>query len=192
MVDNLSVIAIRSVQTNVNKMRKNTGFTLIEIIIVIGILAILAVLILMIVNPLAQFQKANDARRKEDLSQIQRALEQYYQDNGVYPTGTIDHKLTNPQLTPIPWGTSWSPYMNVLPADKNGRSYVYISTGQKYWLYAGLERGGIDVQACKNTSSACQSDPFGTSCQCDNVPSGVYCGSTNICTYGISSPNTTP
>lgn len=174
-------------------MKKNTGFTLIEIIIVIGILAILSVLILMIVNPLAQFQKANDAKRKEDLSQIQRALEQYYQDNGVYPTGTPDYKLTNPQLSPIPWGTSWSPYMNVVPSDKNGRSYVYISTGQKYWIYASLERGGVDVQACKNTSSACIADPLGVNCQCDGVPSNVYCGSSgDICTFGVSSPNTTP
>jgi len=173
-------------------MKKNAGFTLIEIIIVIGILSVLAVLILLIVNPLAQFQKADDARRKEDLSQMQRALEQYYQDNGVYPTGTQDYKLTNPQLSPIPWGTSWSPYMNVLPSDKNGRSYEYISTGQKYWIYASLERGGVDVQACKNTSSNCQSDPFGANCQCDNVPNGVFCGGSNICTYGTSSPNTSP
>lgn len=179
-------------------MKRRNGFTLIELIIVIGILAILALFVLTIVNPLQQFQKANDTRRKEDLAQVQRGLEQYYQDNGAYPTGTADYQLTNPELTPIPWGSSWSPYMNVVPKDPdNNRSYKYVSTGQKYWIYASLERGGIDLQACKNTDSACSSAPLSTSCQCDGVPTSTYCsppnsGIANVCDYGISSPNTTP
>lgn len=181
---------------NVSNMKKNTtylGFTLLELIIVIGVLAILALLVLMIVNPFAQFQKANDARRKEDLAQIQRTLEQYYQDNGVYPTGTQDHQLTNPQLTPVPWGSSWSPYMNVVPKDPDGtKSYVYVSTGQLYRLYAALDRGGLDVQACKAADSTCQQSPFSSSCQCGYVPALTYCGGTHICTFGLSSPNTTP
>lgn len=175
------------------KLRKSSGFTLIELIIVIGVLSILALLVLLIVNPFAQFQKANDARRKEDLGQIQKTLEQYYQDNGVYPTGTADHKLTNPQLTPIPWGTSWSPYMNVVPKDPDAnKSYVYVSTGQTYWLYAALDRGGLDTQACNASVSTCQQSPLSASCQCGNVPVNTYCGTTQICTYGVSSPNTSP
>lgn len=176
-----------------NKKFQSVGFTLLELIVVIGILAILALLILMIVNPFAQFQKANDAKRKEDLAQIQRTLEQYYQDNGVYPTGTQDYKLTNPQLTPIPWGSSWSPYMNVVPSDPDGtKSYIYISTGQKYWIYTALDRGGLDVQACNATNTSCQQSPFSSYCQCASVPVNVYCGGTHICTYGVSSPNTSP
>jgi len=175
------------------KLKLSLGFTLLELIVVIGVMAILAGLILAIVNPLAQFQKANDARRKSDLSQIQKALEQYYQDNGVYPTGTQDYRLTSPQLTPIPWGSAWTPYMDFVPADPdNNRSYVYISSGQTYWLYASLERGGLDTQACKNTNSSCLASPLSSSCGCDNVPNGALCGGNNVCTFGVSSPNTTP
>ncbi len=173
--------------------KKLSGFTLLELIIVIGIIAVLSVMILAIVNPLAQFQKANDTRRKEDLAQVQRALEQYYQDNGVYPTGTQSYTITNPQLTPIPWGSSWAPYMNVLPADVDAnRSYVYVSTGQSYWIYASFERGGKDVQACKTSDNNCQLSPLSSSCKCPNVPNGATCGGGNVCTYGVSSPNTTP
>lgn len=197
------VIVMHSVLINVSNMKKlftSRGFTLLELIIVIGVLAILSLLVLMVVNPLEQFRKANDARRKDDLSQIQRGLEQYYQDNGAYPTGyqanvggQVVSEITNPQLTPIPWGGSWSPYMNVIPNDpSSNRTYVYVSTGQKYWLYTSLERGGKDVQACKSTDNSCQIDPFSSSCQCGNVPVNVYCGGTNVCTYGVSSPNTTP
>ena len=192
-----------NVQVNVIKMKKvlkSSGFTLLELIIVIGVLAVLALLTLMIVNPLEQFRKANDTRRKDDLSQVQRGLEQYYQDNGAYPTGfqgqvggrTVS-EITNPQLTPIPWGSAWTPYMNVIPDDPDpNRDYVYISTGQKYWLFAALERGGKDVQACKSTDSVCQSSPYSSSCQCASVPNNTFCGAGSICNYGVSSPNTTP
>lgn len=169
------------------------GFTLLELIVVIGIMAILAGLILAIVNPLAQFQKANDARRKSDLSQVQKALEQYYQDNGAYPTGSPDHEITNPQLTPVAWGTAWTPYMDIVPADPDSnRSYIYVSTGQSYWIYSSLERGGLDTQACKNTNNSCLDDPFSSACSCDNVPGNVFCGNNHVCTFGTSSPNTTP
>lgn len=174
------------------KQKKN-GFTLLELLIVIGILAILSTLVLTIVDPLAQFRKASDARRKSDLGQIQKALEQYYQDNGAYPTGTPDYRITNPELTPIPWGSTWPPYLDVLPSDPESpsRSYMYVSTGQSYWIYASLERGGSDTQACKATLVACANNPLSASCLCDNTPT-QYCGGNNICTYGVSSPNTQP
>lgn len=182
--------------------KRNTyksGFTLLELIVVIGIIAILSLLVLLILNPFVQFQKANDAKRKSDLSQIQRALEQYYQDNGAYPTSSSGHEITNPQLTPVPWGSSWAPYMNVLPKDSDpNKTYVYISTGQSYLLYTSLDRGGADPQACKYTSSTCQQDPTNAanvSCECDGAKlNNVLCSSSggNICSYGVSSPNTAP
>ena len=182
------------------KIFKSAGFTLLELIIVIGVLSILALLVLMVVNPLEQFRKANDTRRKDDLAQIQRGLEQYYQDNGAYPTGFHDNvggndvwEITNPQLTPIPWGSSWSPYMNVIPKDPDGnKNYVYISDGQKYWLFTALDRGGKDPQACMASIASCQADPFSNACQCASAPTNTYCGSNIICTYGVSSPNTVP
>ncbi len=171
------------------------GFTLIEMIITIGILGVLASIILAIVNPLAQFQKSNDARRKSDLEQLQRALEQYYQDHGQYPhssgsNGSPTYSIvdfskinTNPPIG-ITWGNQWVPYMNFLPKDPAaGRTYRYVTdaTWQTYWIYASLERGGKDQDAC-NTAGT----------KCPNVPGGVTCGGTNACNYGVSSPNTTP
>lgn len=51
------------------------GFTLVELLIVIAIIGLLASGLMMILNPVAQIQKANDARRKSDLGQVQKALE---------------------------------------------------------------------------------------------------------------------
>ena len=56
------------------------GFTLVELITAIGVLAILVSTVIAVINPLEQFNKAQDAKRKADLAQIQRALEVYYQD----------------------------------------------------------------------------------------------------------------
>jgi prepilin-type N-terminal cleavage/methylation domain-containing protein len=162
---------------------KNRGFTLIELIIVIGILGILAVAALAVLNPLAQFQKANDTRRKSDLAQIQRALETYYQDHNAYPVVTG----TPYQIPTVAWGSSWAPYINTLPKDPNfpSRSYVYYSfSGQSYYLYASLERGSNDPAAC-NKGLACRSISDNGSPTCGN-------GAGVVCNYGVSSPDVMP
>ena len=169
---------------------KNNGFTLIELIVVIGILSILAVVGLVAINPLVQFQKADDLRRKADLSQIQKALETYYQDNGSYPLSSVIsplYKITVPgQQTPtiIDWGHQWQPYMNLVPKDPGAsKNYVYYSTGQSYYLYASLDRGNKDPQSCQNLNA---------NGECQNVPGVNLCGTGAKCNYGATSPNVNP
>src|SRR5579872_2213577 len=79
------------------------GFTLIELVISIGILAILAVFALAALNPLQQFAKARDGQRKSDLGQIQRMLEQYYQDHGNYPTSSSSYTITDFNGVNVTW-----------------------------------------------------------------------------------------
>ena len=59
------------------------GFTLIELLVVIAILGLLATV------GLSSFRtsqlKGRDSKRKSNLSQIQKALEMYYNDYGQYP-----------------------------------------------------------------------------------------------------------
>ncbi|HSX40632.1 MAG TPA: type II secretion system protein [Candidatus Saccharimonadales bacterium] len=70
-------------------MSKNSpfskGFTLVELLIVIAVLGILASIILVIIDPNAQFAKARNAARKQDLRQLQEALDRYKIANGGYP-----------------------------------------------------------------------------------------------------------
>jgi type IV pilus assembly protein PilE len=161
---------------------KNKGFTLIELIVAIGILGILAVAAIMALDPVAQLQKSNDTRRKSDLAQVQRALETYYQDNNKYPIVTA----TPYQITGTSWGTSWQPYINVLPKDPTSRKYIYYSTnGQTYYIYASLERGTSDPAVCKNLNANGECSSIDT-----NVISTKSCG--GPCNYGVSSPNVTP
>ncbi len=166
-----------------NRSSRNlTGFTLIELIVAVGVLAIFATFLLTTLNPFEQFKKAADAQRKNDLAQIQRAIEAYYQDFGTYPASS-NNKISYNSST-LEWGSTWSPYIDVLPKDPSGsNSYIYVSgsNGQSYFLYASLDRGGKDPQACNSAGTACP-----------NVPLGVTCGSGKICNYGVSSPNVSP
>ena len=162
------------------------GFTLIELVIVVGILSILSIGALAVLDPASQFQKANDIRRKSDLSQIQKALEIYYDDNGRYPShfAAADYRIKGLDGIVINWGSSWQPYMDILPKDpKSSKSYVYyaVSDGQSYFLYASLDRG-TDPGAC-NSEDACVSLSF-------NGISDSACG--KICNFGVSSPNVSP
>jgi general secretion pathway protein G len=165
------------------------GFTLVELIVVIGIVAVIITALLYTLNPLEQLRKSADTKRKNDLAQIQRALELYYQDNGSYPTSSADFKIIN-NLTTLAWGSAWQPYIAALPKDPAAsKTYVYYSpasaNGQTYYLYASLERGSKDAQACNN-GNACTSITTGGA----GFPAATSCGTT--CSYGISSPNVSP
>lgn len=153
------------------------GFTLIELLVAIAIIGILAGSLFAVLNPISQFQKANDSKRKSDLKQIQNALELYYQDNNAYPLSEVSNSVN--QIKGFPWGSPWPPYIGTLPKDPSSpsKNYAYSvsSDGQTYYLYASLDKSG-DSQQC-NGGNACAS-----------LPSGTTCG-TGTCSYGVSSPN---
>lgn len=152
------------------------GFTLVELLIIIAIIGVLAGSAIAIINPSAQFQKANDAKRKSDLSQMQKAIEQYYQDMGTYPISTADYKIKKSDSSDaVEWESTWAPYMANLPADPNvSKEYIYFSTGQAYYIYASLDR---------------ETNVLG------HLPPDANCGSGMVavaCNYGVSSPNVSP
>jgi type II secretory pathway pseudopilin PulG len=158
-------------------------------------IGIMAAGIIVLIDPISQLQKANDSKRKSDLSQIKNALEIYYDDFGQYPvadTLTSDYRLSpsiNGTATTLDWGSTGWQYISTLPKDpSSGRNYIYYSdpltNQQSYYLYASLERGAEDSQAC-NAGSVC-----------NNFPSTLVptpnCGAGVICNYGTSSPNVSP
>ncbi|MFZ2835796.1 MAG: prepilin-type N-terminal cleavage/methylation domain-containing protein [Candidatus Saccharimonadales bacterium] len=60
------------------------GFTIVELLIVIVIIGILAAITIVAYNGIQN--RARDAQRKSDLSQIAKALQMYKLDNGSYPS----------------------------------------------------------------------------------------------------------
>ncbi len=155
------------------------GFTMVELTVIMAVLGVLITGVIVIINPLAQIEKAQDARRKSDLNQIQRALDLYYEDNGGYPPAGAGFTINN-----VSWGSSWTPYMGTLPKDPTSptKTYIYNASadGQAYWLYANVARGAQDPQACAGGDD------------CPNVPGAQLCGGGSACNFGVSSPNVSP
>lgn len=122
-------------------LKKQGGFTLLELLIVIVIIGILALLILP--NITSAPKKARDTKRKTDLAAIQKGLEEYYVDNNAYPAA----------LSALTVGSA--PILKTVPTDpKNTSPYVYVYTpgsgNTTYTLDACLENdqdNGTDVIA---------------------------------------------
>ena len=121
-------------------MKKNSGFTLVELLIVITIMSILTVI------TVGQFQnarkKARDVQRKGDISAMAKALEMYYADFGTFPADI------NGETDSDSWGSSLTDgsgyvYMKTLPVENYLRDvpYCYSVTvdGKKFGVFSALE-----------------------------------------------------
>lgn len=170
---------------------RREGFTLMELIIVMAILSILAVII---TNTFSiSLKRGRDSRRKDDLHSLAAALEAYYSDHtdssgrNVYPIGIsgVMHDYNN-QSTTYGWGGAFKDangtlYMVQIPQDPlQTQKYYYVSNGLSYAVYAKLENpfdegDGVNQSGYTNAT-------------------GTNCGNNGnvLCTYGISSSNTTP
>ena len=148
------------------------GFTLIELLVAIAILGVLAGLITG--NFFNSLKKGRDARRKQDLENIQKALELYYEDNKGYPSA-----VTSGSALCHPSGCNTRTYTQKIPTDPSGFTYYYLTdaTGTYYKLYSCIE-SSLDEGAGVD-----QSGYSGTNCACSG-------GAT--CKFGVSSTNTNP
>ncbi len=62
-------------------IKREKGFTLIEILLVLAILTVLFTIVLIAINPAKQFANANNTKRSSDVNAILNALDQYLVDN---------------------------------------------------------------------------------------------------------------
>ncbi|HEX3082286.1 MAG TPA: prepilin-type N-terminal cleavage/methylation domain-containing protein [Candidatus Saccharimonadia bacterium] len=127
---------------SIKSLKKEGGFTLLELLIVIVIIGILALLI--IPNITSAPKKARDTKRKTDITTLRKGLEEYFVNNNVYPasSGTIGSGGVLAELT-----TGTAPIVKNLPTDpKNQSPYVYTYTpansNSTYTLNACLENDG--------------------------------------------------
>lgn len=109
-------------------MQKQSGFSLIEIMVVVVILGILASIV--VPKILSRPDEARIVKAKQDTLAIQNALDLYKLDNGFYPSTDQGLLALVEKPTSNPEPQNWKQYLQSLPKDPWGRDYLYLSPGQ--------------------------------------------------------------
>jgi len=110
-------------------------------------MALLAILALLLIGNFGTtLKRGRDARRKNDLNQLQKALETYYEDNKTYPTFDIFSGPNRKFCKTISCSSGETVYMIKTPTDPIS-TYVYKYVPETpsggvsvyYYLYSNIE-----------------------------------------------------
>ncbi len=140
------------------------GFSLVELLVVITIIAILSVVAYTAIG--GQTIKARNAKRLQDLSSIQSALQVYYAENNKYPSNPLTSG------TNIAAGLIPKKYLSEIPKDPGGKDdYKYGVTASAYQLGATIED--------ENDPTIFKAYVVGNS-DTDLIPGVGVCGGANV------------
>lgn len=127
--------------------RRQSGFTLIEIMVVVVILGILAALV--VPQVMSRPDQAKVTVAKGDIKAIAASLDMYKLDNQAYPSTQqgLDALVKKPSGNPQPRNWNKDGYLKKLPVDPWGNTYLYLSPGTRgkidlYSLGADGQEGG--------------------------------------------------
>ncbi|MBF9001879.1 MULTISPECIES: type II secretion system major pseudopilin GspG [Vibrio] len=134
-----------------NAAAKQSGFTLLEVMVVVVILGILASVV--VPNLLGNKEKADQQKAITDIVALENALDMYKLDNSVYPTTDQGlEALVKKPSSPEPRNYRDGGYIKRLPNDPWGNAYQYLSPGDKgtidvFTLGADGQEGGEGINA---------------------------------------------
>lgn len=146
------------------------GFTLIELLVVIGILTVVVALLISVLDPLAQFRKSRDSRRKSDMREMKTSLMLYRNTCDTYPANNASNQIVGCGATcgagACAWGSQWSVNGNIImktlpkdPSNTGSYTYKYSSNGgggSEFCLWTTLENRFDDAaQKSQNQCSSC-------------------------------------
>jgi general secretion pathway protein G len=113
------------------------GFTLIELLVVIAIISLLSSVVMASVS--SARIKSRDSRRVQDLYQIRKALDLYFDDNHTYPP--YAYWLYSNSANWNTLQTALAPYLTTLPKDPRNNTAGPWATGNYTYAY-GVQPGG--------------------------------------------------
>lgn len=183
--------------------RKQTGFTIVELLIVIVVIAILAAITIVAYNGIQN--RSKNTAVQSDIKQVQKLIEAYNALNGSYPsTGNINQVYTDANCSFAAdsdgyKGVDWVPNLSAVTTQRlpqsdlagtgrggGGGCYAYASDGAQYILTAwNAKRGGGSTDAMYRRLGFRELGLFGTNYYICNHPgniggiNGTYMGSDN-------------
>ena len=131
---------------------RQSGFTLIEIMVVVVILGILAALV--VPQVMGRPDQAKVTAAQNDIRAIGAALDMYKLDNQNYPSTQQGLEALVKKPTGNPAAKNWNAdgYLKKLPVDPWGNPYLYLAPGTRgkidlYSLGADGQEGGEGIDA---------------------------------------------
>lgn len=110
------------------KVVKQTGFTLIEVMVVVVILGILAAVV--VPNIMNKPEEARVSKAKQDVRALEAALNAYKLDNYNYPSTEQGLQALVKKPSGSPPANHWNgPYIMKLPLDPWHHPYQYMNPG---------------------------------------------------------------
>ncbi len=131
-------------------MRKQSGFTLLEIMVVVVIMGMLSAIVA--TNVMGQKSKAEIETARINIKNFQDSLELYRLDNHSYPTTEqgLDALVSKPTISPVPKNYNENGYIRELPQDPWGNDYIYLNPGnhnpRSYDIYSAGPDGESDTE----------------------------------------------
>ncbi|SFC05914.1 general secretion pathway protein G [Marinospirillum celere] len=134
------------------RVKKQKGFTLLEVMVVLVIIGLLVAIVAP--NVLDNQDQAMKQKARADIASLEQALEMYRLDNFNYPTSEqgLDALVSKPSLAPEPRNYRENGYIRRLPTDPWGNAYQYRHPGEHgrvdiYSLGADGRPGGEGMNA---------------------------------------------
>ncbi|MDW4500484.1 type II secretion system major pseudopilin GspG [Sulfitobacter sp. D35] len=108
---------------------RDSGFSLLELMVVVVIMSILALVI--VPRVIDRPDQARVARAQADIAVLENALQLYKLDNFRYPTTEqgLSALVEKPTRDPVPANFTDGGYIDRLPKDPWGGDYQYLSPG---------------------------------------------------------------
>ncbi len=166
-------------------IKNKRGFTLIELLVVVAIIGLLSSVILASLN--SARSKARDAVRLSDIKQISNALELYYSNNGVYPSGQF-LSIKNTSDPNSVWqccgGSAFiaalAPYLPKLPIDPKNNDVTCYANGAHFYTYQSFNAGkNYGIYASLENPKAGAADPANYPCCATSAPGNCMYKATN-------------
>jgi prepilin-type N-terminal cleavage/methylation domain-containing protein len=136
------------------------AFTLPELLVVVALVAIIASALLTTINPFTQYLRGYDTVRRDDLTRLRTAFENYYIDHDCFPSNELLSQCGSNAL---------APYLDKVPCDPGTKQpYTLLSLpensscSQKFAIYSELankaDTRGDFIEYCKDTIAVSSAD----------------------------------